>query len=310
MSECPGVRQRAGDASGGRRSLSRQTGQTKAGPVRAEAVSAAGDFILGIGGVSAGLWAIYTYRKSRRVDAARWVTDIFTVFYRDPAFLGARDVFEYQYWTTLRQLVEFRVTDRHITLSAEAQDAIRATDLILNFMEQLLYLEEENHIGEKDRSVFFSYWFSLLEYPCRAGLRRYLARCGYERCADAVGAVDYEVLVPPPNADDLTFLAEQDGFAELKVELPLARLENDGYTLCPTVETYTAYVVPPSRQEETFRAVDAVAGYNSASPESSSIRRICLPDTPGEWDVWVYICSSDVERMAEILPEAGGAYVL
>jgi gamma-glutamylcyclotransferase (GGCT)/AIG2-like uncharacterized protein YtfP len=47
-------------------------------------------------------------------------------------------------------------------------------------------------IGKGDKEVFFSYWFSLLSELRFSGLRRYLARCGYERLAANCGAPDDE----------------------------------------------------------------------------------------------------------------------
>src|SRR5205814_2889672 len=52
----------------------------------------------------------------------------------------------------------------------------------------VLYLEQEGHLSRKDRQAVFEYWFDIMAAPERAGLRRYVARFGFERVAEALSA--------------------------------------------------------------------------------------------------------------------------
>lgn len=135
----------------------------------------------------AALWAVYNYRKRRRADAARWVKELYEQFYTEPELLKGRELFEYDYEHALRFLFEIRVTDRDITLDNALRENLRLADRVLNFFEQTIYLEDEGHISESDRRVFFEYWFDVLSDPRKSGLHRYLARCGYERLTEALG---------------------------------------------------------------------------------------------------------------------------
>jgi len=132
----------------------------------------------------AGVWAIYTYRRSKRADASKWIYNLFNEFYTDEKYYWSRDTFEYSYPLKIAPLLELRVTDRQVKLSSGQIEDLRNIDLLLNFFEHLLYLEEENIIVRRDREVFFEYWFGFFSYPQRGGLRRYFAKCGYERLAE------------------------------------------------------------------------------------------------------------------------------
>ena len=93
--------------------------------------------------------------------------------------------------TTTKQncatFLRIRVTDRDIELTDHLRENLRLADRVLNFFEQTIYLEDEGHITDDDRSVFFEYWFDVISDPKKSGLHRYLARCGYERLTKALG---------------------------------------------------------------------------------------------------------------------------
>jgi hypothetical protein len=276
--------------------------------MRAEGWQAVAYGVLATAAVAGGIWGLFTFRKSRRTDAARWVTDIFNTFYKDPAFLAARDLYEYEYWSSIRHSVELRVNDRHVVLTSGQRESIRAVDLILNFLEQLLYLESEDHIATRDREVFFAYWFGILGYPSRAGLRRYLASCGYERCSLYVGCQAGEVIagsIPIGQWEGLTPL-------EGGVLLPFEHGMPDGSFVASTG------LIPEHSQ--AFRVTDPVAfrrlddhfGYDPAAAAKSPLRRLCVPSTSGTdtagLDVWVYLDENSADLLPALLPEAGGSY--
>lgn len=85
----------------------------------AEEWSALGNVLLGVGAVTAGLWSLFNYRKNRRSEAARWLQGVFRDFYLDNRFERVRHVLEYDFDNTAGPLLERRVTDRHVSVSAE-----------------------------------------------------------------------------------------------------------------------------------------------------------------------------------------------
>ena len=136
-----------------------------------------------IAAVFAGGWTIYTYKKSKRADATKRIFDLYNSFYTNEKYFWARDAFEHEYIDIVAPLLERRVTDRHIKLTKEEVENLRKLDLMFNFFEHLIYLEEQHILERSDREVFFEYWFDFFWYPERGGLRRYFAKCGYERLA-------------------------------------------------------------------------------------------------------------------------------
>jgi gamma-glutamylcyclotransferase (GGCT)/AIG2-like uncharacterized protein YtfP len=143
--------------------------------------------VLALSAVVGGLWALHSHRLGRRAAAARWLHEVFKDFYTDPELISGRELLEYDFDTRLGPLLLLRVTDRNVVLSAEQRRDLRRVDLALNYFEQLLYLQKESHLQRRDTAVFFEYWFDLMRADDRAGLRRYLARCGYERCSEELG---------------------------------------------------------------------------------------------------------------------------
>lgn len=107
----------------------------------------------------------------------------------------ARELIEYDFWDVAGPLLELRVLDRDVVLSVEERAQLRDLDLVLNFLEQLIYLQEEGHLLERDRNVFFEYWFDQLSKSSNAALRRYLRNCGYERCSTLLGLQSDELFI-------------------------------------------------------------------------------------------------------------------
>lgn len=140
----------------------------------------------------AGLWATHSYRQSLRTQATRWTIDLFKGFYSDPAIDMARNLLEYDYRDRLVPVLELRVLDRGVALTPAQRDDLASLDLLLNYLEQILYLEDRRAIGKGDKEVFFSYWLEIFSQPTYSSLRRYLACCGYERLAKYCGATDTE----------------------------------------------------------------------------------------------------------------------
>ncbi len=53
--------------------------------------------LLGIGAITAGLWAIFNYRRNKRDDAARWLEGVFRDFYLSDMFTEVRHLLKYSY---------------------------------------------------------------------------------------------------------------------------------------------------------------------------------------------------------------------
>jgi hypothetical protein len=84
--------------------------------------SAFGNVLLGVGAVTAGVWTLFNYRKNRRAEAARWLQGVSRDFYLDDRFRPIKLVMEYDYTEKLGPLLERRVTDADVPVTAEETD--------------------------------------------------------------------------------------------------------------------------------------------------------------------------------------------
>jgi gamma-glutamylcyclotransferase (GGCT)/AIG2-like uncharacterized protein YtfP len=154
-----------------------------------------GQMLLGAGAVTAGFWSLFNYRRNRRSDAARWLTDVFRDFYLEDRFEHVRHVLEYEFEDVAGPLLERRITDRHVAVSGEDLRLLKELDDLLNYFEYVLYLEQEKHLARSDRQAVFEYWFDVLCADERASIRRYSAYFGFERVARALMATDEDRVV-------------------------------------------------------------------------------------------------------------------
>jgi hypothetical protein len=122
--------------------------------------TAFGTVLLGAGAVIGGLWAIFNYMKNRRNNAANWLNTLFSEFYIEGKFDSAKELLEYNYMD-ICDLIERRLTNRDIEITKNYVAILRSIDMFLNFLEYILYLENEKHITLNDRQMLFEYWFSL-----------------------------------------------------------------------------------------------------------------------------------------------------
>ena len=273
--------------------------------MRAEAWMALAEILLSLGALAAGLWAVFTFNRSRRTDAARWTIDLFNEFYRDPTILEAREVYEYCYWSRTRLVVEMRVADRDLELSEEERGALRDVDLVLNCLEQLLYLESEAQITLRDRTVFFDYWFGILEYPSRAGLRRYLRNCGYERCADALSIQEHEMVLVDQVLEASPLVRMGD--SKSSVYLP-ARLATNGLLEVSDDLPMSRFDSVDLRDPKSLRGLDLQHGYSAKDHKQSACHRVSLPSADGVIDIWAYVDERTLSQLPSVLPEAGGGF--
>ena len=154
----------------------------------AQGWSAIGQTLLGIGAVAGGLWAIYNFRRTRRLEAARWLQGVFRDFYLATTFKDVRELLEYNYPELAGPLLERRITDRHVPISTQEMRLLQDLDTLFNYFEHVLYLEYEGQITRNDRQAVFAYWFDIMSEPDRASVRRYAAKFGFERVTKALEA--------------------------------------------------------------------------------------------------------------------------
>jgi gamma-glutamylcyclotransferase (GGCT)/AIG2-like uncharacterized protein YtfP len=150
--------------------------------------SALGQTLLGTGAIFGGLWAIFNFRRARRQEAARWLQGVFRDFYLADTFKDVRELLEYNYPELAGPLLERRITDRHVPITATEMRLLQDLDTLFNYFEHVLYLEYEGQISRNDRQAVFEYWFDIMSDSERASVRRYAARFGFERVAKALKA--------------------------------------------------------------------------------------------------------------------------
>lgn len=280
-------------------------------PVTPDLLSALAELVLAIGAVGTGVWAVYTYRQSRRMKAAQWINDLFTSFYLNDHFEEMRKTVEYRYDEEMRPLIEARLTeldrgrvpldDRDINLLVQIDD-------LLNYFEQLGYLEREGHIKARDRDGMFSYWFDVFDRPRFAAIRRYVDTFGFTEVAEHLDPSEAEYLMlygtvmagyPDHEALDLPEHLEYVGECSIAGDL---------YDL----GDYPGLIVGERRpgtvhgelyrvtDELVFEALDDHEGYDPRDRSGSLYRRTYRRlEEPAE-DAWVYVYNRDVESAPRI----------
>jgi gamma-glutamylcyclotransferase (GGCT)/AIG2-like uncharacterized protein YtfP len=267
--------------------------------------SALGAVVLAVGALIAAGWAAYTFRKAKRAEAARWMVALFRDFYRDETMSRARELIEYDFGDVAGPLLELRVLDRHVRLSELERSQLRDLDLVLNFLEQLIYLEEEGHLLDRDRNVFFEYWFDQLSKPTHAALRRYLRNCGYERCSDLLELEQSEFLVAYGSL--LTGLGDETEreLREGMESLGSCRLDGRLYSrgdfpaLVPGSGSVQGELFRVG-DKALFRQLDTLEHYDAGRRETSLYRRRCIRLPELEVDAWVYYWNKPVDDLREI----------
>lgn len=144
---------------------------------------ALGNVLLGVGAVVGGVFGLHTYRKSTRTREAEWLDRLFERFYLNPVFSPVLLSFEYDFAAGTDRLVDRVLTVGTPVLDKDEIDRIRNVDVVLNFLEHLLYLESDKHLLAQDRDAMFGYWLGLLSQPRYASLRQYALQFGYEHVA-------------------------------------------------------------------------------------------------------------------------------
>lgn len=171
--------------------------------LHAEAWSALGQMLLGLAAVVGGARALYIYNQSRKHEAATWLQGIYRDFYQTQHFTRIRRVLEYHYKDVAGPLLSRLVatstnagadsppsepTGKPTTATTRADEELLAElDMLLNYFELVLYLEDRRQFTKKDRPPMLDYWLDLMGKPDRKELQEYAATFKFTRVARALG---------------------------------------------------------------------------------------------------------------------------
>lgn len=274
--------------------------------------SAFASVVLAVGAVATGLWGIYSYRKAKRTEAARWIQGLFRDFYLEDKFNSVRQVLEYDYAEKVAPLLTRRLTNRDIPISGDERAVLQELDMLLNYFEHVLYLEAEGHVSTKDRDAIFDYWFEIMKAPERASLRRYAACFNFERVAEALGAGAHDYVavygslmegLELPSSPDLDQYLVNDG----PCEIPGVLYDLGDYpALVPGDGTVHGQLyrlkdpVPGPRAAEALRLIDAYERYDPHDLDGSLYQRRVMRLKSPDHDAWTYIYNNDVSGRPRI----------
>ncbi len=261
--------------------------------------SALGTMLLGLGAIFAGLWALFNYHKNRRAEAAQWLQAVFRDFYLGYRFQHIKLMMEYEYTEKLAPLLERRLTDRAVPVTAAERKLLDQLDMLLNYFEYVIYLEREGHFKRRDRQAVFEYWFDLLAADERAAARRYVASFGFERVTSALKLQKddyvalYGSLMRDEEAEDKPDVSSHVDF------VGEATLRGDLYDLgdypglVPGRGSVRAELFK-LKDREALAKVDRFERYDAGNREQSLyIRRLVRMANP-QLDAWVYVYNGDV----------------
>lgn len=148
-------------------------------PIRTVAV-----LLLSLGG----LWALLIYRRSKRLEAGRWMYDNFLRFQLAPELDRAKLIFEFHYRDLVEPIHAVLVAGGRSALDPDKQTDSQHIDRLLTYLEHTVSVADAGHAQRSDCLAYFKRWFDLLSDPERGALRRYLVKFGYERLARIAGA--------------------------------------------------------------------------------------------------------------------------
>jgi gamma-glutamylcyclotransferase (GGCT)/AIG2-like uncharacterized protein YtfP len=267
--------------------------------------SAIAQAVLATGAIVTAAWAAFTFRTSKRAEAARWMISLFRDFYRDEDMSRARELIEYDFWEVAGPLLERRVLDRSVPLSPPERAQLRDLDLVLNFLEQLIYLQEEGHLLERDRNVFFEYWFDQLGKPSNTALRRYLRNCGYERCSALLNLPAEEMFVAygsllPGQGGEVERAAREKMQSLGPCEIAGEIYSRGEFPALVPGDGRVAGEIFRVSDNSVFPLLDRLEHFDPQDRDDSLYRRRCVRiDDPGA-DAWVYYWNGPLAGLTRI----------
>ena len=131
-------------------------------------------------------WAIYTYRRAKKVEVARLQKQIFDDLFLSGKFNAIREALDWDYSEKIGPVLELLET-----ASGEIGQADRTLltelDNFLNLIEYVLYLEQDKKLlTAADRKALLGYWIDVVGREPE--LRAYVATYNYERLAVCLSA--------------------------------------------------------------------------------------------------------------------------
>ncbi len=267
--------------------------------------SALGQTLLGIGAIFGGLWAIYNFRRVRRQEAARWLQGVFKDFYLADTFKDVRELLEYNYPELAGPLLERRITDRHVPITADEMRLLQDLDTLFNYFEHVLYLEYEGQITRNDRQAVFEYWFDIMSDSDRASVRRYAARFGFERVAKALKANTPEYVAVYGSLRQGLGLPDRPEAGEALRDCGPCRIRGRLYDLGeypglrPGEDTVVGELFEV-RDRRIFRELDEYEKYDAQDRAGSLYIRRSVRLAEPAVDAWVYFYNDEVSEQQRI----------
>lgn len=136
-------------------------------------------------------WAIYTYRRAKKVGVARLQKQIFDDLHLSGKFDRIREALDFDYSSRVAKALDRAMNAESVTIPKEDRALLLDLDNFLNLIEYVLFLEQDAKLlTSADRLALLSYWISWMREPERRDLRDYIERFDYERLAKCLGAKD------------------------------------------------------------------------------------------------------------------------
>jgi hypothetical protein len=121
--------------------------------------------ILALGAVIAGVVALQTYRKTAKLERAKWLAGLYEKFYEKSDLKGIREILD---------------CDDEISLDITKLVRDEPSDFTdyLNFFEFVAFLQQEKQLEFREINHIFSYYLNCLER--RADIRKYKVSKDYQ----------------------------------------------------------------------------------------------------------------------------------
>jgi gamma-glutamylcyclotransferase (GGCT)/AIG2-like uncharacterized protein YtfP len=267
--------------------------------------SAFGTVLLGLGAITAGAWTLFNYRRSRRAEAAHWLQGVFRDFYLEDRFRKIKLLMEYEYPEKLAPLLERRVTDRHVPVTAEETALLDQLDMLLNYFEHVIYLEREGHFKQRDRQAVFEYWFDLMGADERAAIRRYAAWFGFERVALALKCQKEDYIALYGSLMQGEEIRDKPDLTKHLRLIGKATLEGSLFDL----GEYPGMVPGKGRvcgelyqvvDREAFEVLDRFERYDASNLDDSLYIRRAVRLVSPSVDAWVYMYNGEISEAPHI----------
>lgn len=127
-------------------------------------------------------WAIYTYRRAKKVEVARLQKQIFDDLHLSGKFDHIREALDFDYSSRVVRALKRAMGSGGATIPKEDRSLLLDLDNFLNLIEYVLFLEQDTKLlTGADRLALLSYWIGWMREPERQELREYIERFDYER---------------------------------------------------------------------------------------------------------------------------------